>query len=85
MFVIKHLMSFFPLFLGQYETKSKLENFSGSGSISSADLFGDDSSKSQNYGGSDYSAIRDGMREGVSAVAGKVSGIMSSIQVRCLS
>ncbi|PIK56792.1 ADP-ribosylation factor GTPase-activating protein 2 [Apostichopus japonicus] len=67
-----------------YETKSKLENFSGSGSISSADLFGDDSSKSQNYGGSDYSAIRDGMREGVSAVAGKVSGIMSSIQVRCV-
>ncbi|KAJ8032599.1 ADP-ribosylation factor GTPase-activating protein 3 [Holothuria leucospilota] len=65
-----------------YETRSNLDRFANSGGISSADLFGSDGTSKASYSGPDYSAIRDGMRDGVSAVAGKVSGLMSSIQDR---
>lgn len=74
----------------QFETKQNLNKFEGSSGISSADLFGtgDNSrSKSSSYYGSgpDFQDIKDGVKQGVSKVAGRLSniasGVMSSLQV----
>nr|XP_002740329.1 PREDICTED: ADP-ribosylation factor GTPase-activating protein 2-like isoform X1 [Saccoglossus kowalevskii] len=70
-----------------YETRANLSRFEGSASISSSDYFGDGrsqtpSSYSATAGG--FSDIKDGMKEGVVQVAGKLSrlanGVMTSIQ-----
>ncbi|XP_074645342.1 ADP-ribosylation factor GTPase-activating protein 3-like [Tubulanus polymorphus] len=71
-----------------YETKAALSRFEGSNSISSADLFGDgrpNRSSSMNYSsGPDLTEIKEGVRQGVTKVAGKLSnianGVISSIQ-----
>ena len=73
----------------QFETKQNLSRLEGSTGISSADLFGGDSpysSSRDNYSsGPDLADLKDGMKDGVNRVAGKLSqlasGIMSSIQV----
>ncbi len=72
--------------------KQNLAKFEGKNSISSADLFGGNGPSShssrQHYGsaGPDIQDIKDGVRQGVTKVAGKISsltnGIISSIQVR---
>ncbi len=73
--------------------KQNLSKFEGKNSISSADFFGGNgpssqSSRQQNYYGSagpDIQDIKDGVKQGVTKVAGKISsltnGIISSIQV----
>lgn len=71
----------------QFETKQNLQRFEGSSSISSDDLFGDNSTKSnRSYNsGPDLQEIKDGVRQGVTKVAGKISslasGVMTSLQV----
>ena len=61
--------------------------FSGKSNISSADIYGDQSASGTPYTtGPDMSAIKDGMKDSVTQVAGRLSrmanGIVSSIQVR---
>lgn len=73
-------------FLLQFETKQNLQKFQGSNSISSDDYFGDNSSKNRSYNsGPDLQEIKDGVRQGVTKVAGKISsiasGVMTSLQV----
>ncbi|XP_069102490.1 ADP-ribosylation factor GTPase-activating protein 2-like isoform X6 [Argopecten irradians] len=70
-----------------FAMKQNMSRFEGSSSISSADFYGDSSSKrSQNYGnaGPDLQDIKDGVRQGVTKVAGKLStlanGVMNSLQ-----
>ncbi|XP_070541538.1 ADP-ribosylation factor GTPase-activating protein 2-like isoform X1 [Ptychodera flava] len=71
-----------------YESRANLSRFEGSSSISSSDYFGDGRSKSSassNYSsGANFSDIKDGMKEGVVQVAGKLSrlanGVMTTIQ-----
>ncbi|KAK2179105.1 hypothetical protein NP493_513g01006 [Ridgeia piscesae] len=70
-----------------FETRQNLSRLEGSTGISSADLFGGDSpySSRDNYSsGPDLADLKDGMKDGVNRVAGKLSqlasGIMSSIQ-----
>ena len=69
----------------QYETRTNLERYSNSGSISSDQLFGRETSSSSVGSGTDMGAIKDGMKDGVTQVAGKLSrmanGLYSSIQV----
>ena len=75
----------------QYEAQHNLTKFEGSSSISSDDLFGtgDKSRKpssSSYYGtGTDFQDIKEGVKQGVSKVAGRLSniasGVMSSLQV----
>ncbi|XP_070541563.1 ADP-ribosylation factor GTPase-activating protein 2-like isoform X4 [Ptychodera flava] len=73
-----------------YESRANLSRFEGSSSISSSDYFGDGRSKSSassNYSsGANFSDIKDGMKEGVVQVAGKLSrlanGVMTTIQDR---
>ena len=76
------------LFVFQFETRQSLTKFEGSSSISSADLFGEDRQKSRaSYGSNapDLQDIKEGVRQGVTKVAGKIStlanGVMSSLQV----
>ena len=75
----------------QYETKQNLSRLEGSTSISSDDFFGGGSGggrRNQSYGNSqvDMQDIKDGVKQGVTKVAGKMSslanGIMSSLQVK---
>ena len=72
----------------QFETRQNLSKFEGSSSISSSDLFGDDRQKfRQSYGSNapDLQDIKEGVRQGVTKVAGRISnianGVMSSLQV----
>ena len=75
------------MYFFQFETKQNLQKFEGSSSISSADLFGgDNSSKNRSYNsGPDLQEIKDGVRQGVTKVAGRISsiasGVMTSLQV----
>ncbi len=81
----------------QLEMKQNLSRFEGSNSISSSDLFGGNdpssrhNSSSNNYGGAgpDLAEIREGVRQGVTKVAGKLSslanGMITSIQVSSIS
>ncbi|KAH3726037.1 ADP-ribosylation factor GTPase-activating protein 2-like isoform X2 [Dreissena polymorpha] len=71
------------------ETRQNLSKFQGSSGISSADLFGgDDKSKSKSsssFGsGPDFQDFKDGVKQGVTKVAGRLSniasGVMSSLQ-----
>jgi len=74
------------------ETRQNLSRFEGSSSISSDDYFGtgssnrSSSSNYNNYGGAgpDLSEIKEGVRQGVTKVAGKLSnlanGVINSIQ-----
>lgn len=68
--------------------KQNMARFEGSSSISSADFYGDSSSnRQQNYNsGPDFQDIKDGVKQGVTKVAGKLStlanGVMSSLQVQ---
>ncbi|XP_064629606.1 ADP-ribosylation factor GTPase-activating protein 2-like isoform X2 [Lineus longissimus] len=71
-----------------FEHKQKLSQFDGHSSISSDDYYGDGrrSSKTDYYNtGPDLQDIKDGVRQGVTKVAGKLSnianGVMSSLQV----
>lgn len=68
--------------------RQNLAKYEGSASLSSAQLFGtgEVSSSSASYSsGPDLQDIKDGVKQGVSKVAGKISnlanGVMSSIQV----
>ena len=71
-----------------FDTKQNLQRFEGSSSISSDDLFGDNSSSRNNRSsynsGPDLQEIKDGVRQGVTKVAGKISslasGVMTSLQ-----
>jgi ADP-ribosylation factor GTPase-activating protein 2/3 len=73
-----------------FEMKQNLSKFDGQSSISSADLFGGGGpsprSQSSDYGGTapDLAEIKEGVRQGVTKVAGKLSslanGVISSIQ-----
>ncbi|XP_066540274.1 ADP-ribosylation factor GTPase-activating protein 2 [Hoplias malabaricus] len=74
----------------EYEAKTRLEGMSGSTSISSADLFGDSSSRSSGASGFD-SVLPSGpdiaqFKQGVKTVAGKMAvlanGVMNTIQDR---
>ncbi|XP_014787350.1 ADP-ribosylation factor GTPase-activating protein 2 [Octopus bimaculoides] len=70
------------------EHKATLSKFAGNSSISSDDFFGRTSrgsnSDSGQYSGTDLSDIKEGVRQGVTKVAGKLSslanGVMSSLQ-----
>ncbi|XP_072015617.1 ADP-ribosylation factor GTPase-activating protein 2-like isoform X2 [Amphiura filiformis] len=68
-----------------YETRTNLEKYSASGSISSDQLFGRETQSSA-AGATDMGAIKDGMKDGVTQVAGKLSrmanGLYTSIQDR---
>lgn len=75
----------------QLETKQTLSKFEGSSSISSDDFFGGgprSSHGSSHYSGTDLSDIKEGVRQGVTKVAGKLSslanGVMSSLQVNVI-
>jgi len=83
--------------LFQWERKANLSRFEGSSSISSADFFNGDSSRSGGSGGSGYSGqfvapdledVKESVRQGVTKVAGKLSslanGVVSTIQVSAL-
>lgn len=70
--------------------RQNLSKFEGSSSISSAELFGGGSNKSSSHSyysntGSELADIKEGVRQGVTKVAGRLSslasGVMSSIQV----
>ncbi|XP_038047026.1 ADP-ribosylation factor GTPase-activating protein 2-like [Patiria miniata] len=66
-------------------TKSNLDRFTGKSSISSSDFYGDQSTSDGSYAsGPDMAAIKDGMKDSVTQVAGRLSrmanGLMSSIQ-----
>ncbi|KAI0208444.1 ADP-ribosylation factor GTPase-activating protein 2 [Lamellibrachia satsuma] len=71
-----------------FETKQNLSRLEGNTGISSADLFGGDSSHHSDmnnyHAGPDLADLKDGMKDGVNRVAGKLSqlasGIMTSIQ-----
>lgn len=76
-----------------FEVKQNLRRYEGSQSISSAELFGDGSSQGGRGGsggsgggfsGSDLADIKEGVRQGVTKVAGRLSniasGVMSSLQ-----
>ncbi|KAJ8314498.1 hypothetical protein KUTeg_006648 [Tegillarca granosa] len=71
-----------------FEAKQNLAKYEGSSSISSSDLFGGQSNSrksSSNYSsGPDLQDIKDGVKQGVSKVAGRLSnlanGVMSSLQ-----
>ncbi|XP_060070158.1 ADP-ribosylation factor GTPase-activating protein 2-like isoform X2 [Ylistrum balloti] len=70
-----------------FSMKQNMSRFEGSSSISSADFYGESSSKrSQNYNnsGPDFQDIKDGVKQGVTKVAGKLStlanGVMNSLQ-----
>ena len=70
----------------QYELKQSLQRFEGSSSISSADLFGNGQPRSNMRSeGPDLAEIKEGVRQGVTKVAGKLSnlanGVITSIQV----
>ena len=76
----------------QLEVKQNLSRFEGKSGISSADLFGNGDASTQgsrggysNSAGPDLAEIREGVRQGVTKVAGKLSslanGVMNSIQV----
>ena len=78
--------------LFQFETKQTLTKFEGQQSISSADFYGGGPSgrsysNNDNYynTGPDLQEIRDGVKQGVTKVAGKLSnlanGLVNSIQV----
>ncbi|XP_072165444.1 ADP-ribosylation factor GTPase-activating protein 2-like [Diadema setosum] len=68
----------------EYESKARMAQFSGSSSISSDEYFGRTPSRSHGSTGSDLGAIKEGMKDGVSQVAGKLSrmanGLVNSIQ-----
>lgn len=73
----------------QYERKANLTRFEGSNSISSEDYFGGDSRRSasaSSYVAPNLYDIKEGVRDGVTKVAGRLSsianGVMSSLQVR---
>uniref|UniRef100_A0A646QEF5 ADP-ribosylation factor GTPase-activating protein 2 n=1 Tax=Hemiscolopendra marginata TaxID=943146 RepID=A0A646QEF5_9MYRI len=70
-----------------YERKTNLARFEGSSSISSADYFGDSSHRApapSSFSGPDLDDIKEGVKAGVTKVAGKLSslanGVMTSIQ-----
>lgn len=73
----------------QFERKANLNRFEGSNSISSEDYFGSDSSRrsasASSYNTPNLYDIREGVRDGVTKVAGRLSslanGVMSSLQV----
>lgn len=84
----------YQYFIFQFEMRQNLSKFDGKASISSAELFGNGPAASSRgpYGnsagggaGPDLSEIKEGVRQGVTKVAGKLSslanGVMSSIQV----
>ncbi|CAB3362816.1 Hypothetical predicted protein [Cloeon dipterum] len=77
-----------------WERKANLQRFEGSSSISSADYFGDGSSRPSNsasasYNSPDLDDVRESVRQGVTKVAGKLSnlanGVMNSFQNRVVS
>lgn len=74
----------------QNDAKRNLSNFEGKNSISSADLFGDGSQRqsasSAGYlSSTDFGDIKDGVKDGVTKVASKLSrlanGVLTSMQV----
>jgi len=76
----------------QREMRANLNKFEGSSSISSDELFGSgpnrsaSSSSSASFTRTDLSDIKEGVRQGVTKVAGRLStfasGVMTSVQVR---
>lgn len=72
--------------------RQTLSKFEGSASISSAELFGTGpnqaGSSQSSFTRSDLADIKEGVRQGVTKVAGRLSslasGVMSSVQVRIL-
>jgi ADP-ribosylation factor GTPase-activating protein 2/3 len=87
LFIFHPKVDIFPLSF-QYEHQHKLAQFDGRSSISSDDYYGDGkrSSKTDYYNtGPDLQDIKDGVRQGVTKVAGKLSnfanGVMTSLQV----
>lgn len=77
------------MLLLQFERRTNLSRFEGSNSISSAEYFGESSQSRQSsastYSGPDLYEIKEGVRAGVTKVAGKLStfanGVMTSLQV----
>lgn len=72
----------------QLEVRQNLTRLEGKSSISSDEVFGSGrSSSSRSYGSStpDFQDIKDGMRQGITKVAGRLStianGVVSSLQV----
>nr|XP_034333111.1 ADP-ribosylation factor GTPase-activating protein 2 isoform X1 [Crassostrea gigas] len=69
-----------------FETRQNLSRFEGSNSISSSQFFGNEPAGRKNYSNNapDLQDIKDGVRQGVTKVAGKLSnlasGVMSSLQ-----
>lgn len=77
------------LYQSQFETRQNLSRLEGQTSISSDDFFGGGGQKSrkQNYSSTapDFQDIKDGVKQGVTKVAGKISslanGVMNTLQV----
>ena len=71
--------------------RQNLSRLEGKSSISSDDVFGTNQSRSSSYGSSapDLQDIKDGVRQGITKVAGRLSnianGVVSSLQVGLLS